>query len=69
MRIMLTGAIGLYLKLDTSKAKSLLKWRPKWNLGQALTKIVEWIWAYKNNNLLDNFLKQINEYCDSQVEM
>lgn len=31
-----------YLKLDCSKAHSRLGWRPRWDLSQALDKIVEW---------------------------
>ena len=31
-----------YLKLDISKAKSQLDWKPVWNLDQALEKIVDW---------------------------
>nr|ABH03010.1 RfbG [Spirochaeta aurantia] len=31
-----------YLKLDISKAKSLLGWSPRWSLSTALAKIVEW---------------------------
>ncbi len=33
---------ALHLKLDCSKAKSQLNWRPKWNLDKTLTSIVEW---------------------------
>lgn len=40
-----------YLKLDSSKAKSLLQWQPKWRLTQALYKIIEWnnAWQQKAN--------------------
>jgi len=31
-----------YLKLDCSKANTILKWMPQWNLKQALQLIVEW---------------------------
>ncbi len=31
-----------YLKLDISKARSLLGWQPSWNLEAALQRIVEW---------------------------
>jgi CDP-glucose 4,6-dehydratase len=31
-----------YLKLDISKAAALLGWSPRWSLGMALEKIVEW---------------------------
>ena len=35
-----------YLKLDCSKAHSLLNWRPRWDLAMALTAIVSWHKAY-----------------------
>lgn len=31
-----------YLKLDCSKARSLLEWQPRWNIEQAIDRIVEW---------------------------
>ena len=31
-----------YLKLDISKANTRLGWAPKWNLDQALSRIVSW---------------------------
>jgi CDP-glucose 4,6-dehydratase len=31
-----------YLKLDCSKARARLGWRPRWNLARALEKIVAW---------------------------
>lgn len=31
-----------YLKLDISKANDQLRWRPRWNLAEALDMIVEW---------------------------
>jgi CDP-glucose 4,6-dehydratase len=31
-----------YLKLDISKSAALLGWKPRWSLGVALEKIVEW---------------------------
>ncbi len=31
-----------FLKLDCSKSKSVLGWRPKWTISQAIEKIVEW---------------------------
>lgn len=31
-----------YLKLDCAKAHGVLRWRPRWTLGVALDKIVEW---------------------------
>jgi len=31
-----------YLRLDHSKARSRLDWRPRWGIGQTIEKIVEW---------------------------
>ena len=49
-----------YLKLDCSKAYSKLNWRPKWNLEQALLKIIEW-------HKLERKGKNCNEICLSQI--
>lgn len=35
-----------YLKLDISKARAKLGWSPKWDLGEALSKIVAWHRAF-----------------------
>jgi len=52
-----------YLKLDSSKAKSLLNWHPKWNLDQSLDKIVEWSMGYRDKKDLAKLcLQQIEEY-------
>lgn len=50
-----------YLKLDCSKAHSLLDWRPHWNIGTAIEKVVEWSLAYKNS-------QDMNEICLAQIE-
>ncbi|KRE75413.1 CDP-glucose 4,6-dehydratase [Paenibacillus sp. Soil750] len=50
-----------YLKLDCSKAHYELGWRPKWNLNQALDKIIEWSYAYQQE-------KDIQEICFKQIE-
>ncbi len=52
-----------YLKLDISKAKSLLGWKPRWNLATALERIAEWhrIWLDKGN-VKKACLMQIGEY-------
>ena len=39
-----------YLKLDCSKAKAMLDWRPKWNIDTALQMIVDWNKAFLDNN-------------------
>lgn len=38
-----------FLKLDCSKIKGALGWRPVWNLEKAMEKIVEWSVCYMNN--------------------
>ncbi|MBU2703223.1 CDP-glucose 4 [Sporomusaceae bacterium BoRhaA] len=55
-----------YLKLDCSKAKMRLGWRPNWNLEQALVKIVEWVHAYQaKDDMRGICIKQISEYMKS----
>lgn len=52
-----------YLKLDCAKAKSKLGWKPKWNLEDALNKIIQWTLAYKDGQDMKKMcLKQIKEY-------
>jgi len=34
------------LRLDSTKAKTLLGWRPRWHVEQAVEKVAEWITAY-----------------------
>jgi CDP-glucose 4,6-dehydratase len=59
-----------YLKLDCSKAKSELGWRPKWSLEKAVDGIIEWSRAYKKGEDVKRVcLKQINEYSASKAEV
>ncbi len=52
-----------YLKLDCTKAFKRLNWKPKWNLDQALLKIVEWHKAEQTNGKYKELcVHQINEY-------
>lgn len=52
-----------FLKLDCSKAKSVLKWYPIWGIDTALQKTVEWYQAYADKrDLTDVTDKQIKEY-------
>jgi CDP-glucose 4,6-dehydratase len=37
-----------YLKLDCSKARMRLGWRPRWDLDQALTCVLEWVKVYSS---------------------
>lgn len=52
-----------FLKLDCSKAKSVLGWYPIWGIDTALQKTVEWYKVYANNSDLTQVTdKQIKEY-------
>ena len=52
-----------YLKLDCSKAKSLLGWRPKLDLSITLKWIVEWYRAYLQNKNMPRVTEaQISRY-------
>jgi len=52
-----------YLRLDCSKAKSVLRWHPKWNIEQAVAETVAWTKAYySGENMAQIMETQINEY-------
>lgn len=52
-----------YLKLDCSKAKARLGWRPRWNLEQTMDSIVDWYKAYQNGkDMRLKVLEQIQAY-------
>lgn len=52
-----------HLKLDCSKARSRLNWRPRWTLEQALGHIVDWQRAYLDGKNMNQFtLAQIATY-------
>jgi CDP-glucose 4,6-dehydratase len=51
------------LRLDITKATTLLDWRPQWTLSEALDKIVEWHAAWLNGNDARRLcLDQIKEF-------
>lgn len=55
-----------YLKLDCSKSKSHLHWKPRWSLGEAIDKIIEWTIAYKDGHRIQDIsLKQMDTYMES----
>lgn len=59
-----------YLKLDCSKAKNNLSWKPRWRLEDALDKIMEWTIAYKSNmDMQEMCLRQIEAYFNDQREI
>ena len=59
-----------YLKLDISKARAHLAWSPRWNLADALDRVVSWHRAWlagTSPRLLRSLcLQQIHEYLDSR---
>lgn len=55
-----------YLKLDCSKARAELGWRPRWGLEKALESIVDWTRSYRDGkDLRLECLRQITEYGES----
>ncbi|MFQ6791900.1 CDP-glucose 4,6-dehydratase [Thomasclavelia sp.] len=52
-----------FLKLDCSKAKSILNWQPIWNVETAVEKTVEWTKCYYSNKGIEVVTnQQVNEY-------
>jgi CDP-glucose 4,6-dehydratase len=52
-----------YLKLDISKAKSILGWRPIWDLPRAVSSVVEWTRCYRDGgDVRKACLRQISQY-------
>ncbi len=51
------------LKLDTSKIKSVLKWKQTWNINITMDKIVEFVKCQEKNENIEELLeKQIKEF-------
>jgi len=52
-----------YLKLDCSKIKSTFEWKQKWNIEEAMERIVEWTKCYFNQeNIIKCMEQQICEF-------
>jgi CDP-glucose 4,6-dehydratase len=52
-----------HLRLDCSKAKTLLGWHQKWNIETTLEKIVEWNKAFMNKAEMRTItIRQIEQY-------
>ncbi len=52
-----------FLRLDSSKARKRLGWKPRWRVGQAIDRIIEWTRAYQSgSDLRAVCLEQISEY-------
>jgi len=54
-----------FLKLDCSKIKLLLGWRPRWTVQTAIQKIVEWTKVYFEGGDIEGcMIKQIEEFLE-----
>lgn len=52
-----------FLKLDCSKAKTVLGWQPKWDIKKSLEETISWSKAYRNKQEMDRVIgRQIAEY-------
>lgn len=52
-----------FLKLDCSKIKSVLGWQPRWHIGDAIEKTVEWSKEFlRGGDLVSVMERQIEEY-------
>jgi CDP-glucose 4,6-dehydratase len=52
------------LSLDSSKAKTLLGWESRWDLGRALAETANWHQAFlAGSDMRDKSLQQINNFC------
>jgi len=53
------------LKLDITKAKTLLGWSPLWKIDRAVAETVKWYREYRNNGVYDLCLRQIDDYMNA----
>lgn len=52
-----------FLRLDTTKVKTVFGWQPRWSVEQAVEKIVEWTKVYFDGGSISAIMdKQINEF-------
>lgn len=57
------------LKLDISKAKSLLGWSPVWNIDKAIVETVSWYRQYRTGNMHELCCRQINGYMKCRTSL
>ncbi len=59
-----------YLKLDCSKVKSLLNWKPVWSLERSVDETVNWYKAWHQKfDMAEYTLRQIDIYQQEQIEV
>lgn len=52
-----------YLKLDCSKVRHRLGWKPQWDLAQSLQETIDWYQAYQAGcNMRDTTIEQIRQH-------
>lgn len=57
-----------YLKLDCSKARNLLKWKPIWRLERALDETVQWYKAcHQNKDMYEFTINKIKLYQEERL--
>ncbi len=56
-----------FLKLDCSKIKSALRWKPRWHIADAIAKTVEWSKVYLAHGCIEDIMeRQIKEYLEEK---
>ncbi len=57
-----------FLKLDCSKLKSVFDWRPRWHIGEAIEKTVEWtrVWL-SGGDIPAEMDREIREYVEGEL--
>ncbi len=59
-----------YLKLDCSKAIAQLGWKPRWNISEAIAKVVDWTFCYRSSGDLRTMcLQQIAEFQSAESNL
>lgn len=54
------------LKLDITKAKAMLGWAPVWKIERAVGETVNWYRDYRNSQVYQLCLRQINDYMNDR---
>lgn len=58
-----------FLKLDCSKLKHTFGWKPRWHIGKAIEKTVEWAKAWQKKTDIDALMQsQIREFIKGEAE-
>ena len=56
-----------FLRLDCSKARLVLGWKPRWHIREAVVKTVEWAKAYQAGENLSKLMeRQVLEYFEDR---